>query len=159
MADTGIMPLFRPAPARATSPSPSPSRACIRDGARGPFTPPSTSSTAWRARPHGGRQRRLADYLTRLDFVVLDELRYLPFAQTGGQLLFHLISRLYERTSVIVTTNLGLRRMAGPRRCEAHRCNRRMGVMAGTSDRDRVGRRLRARFRTPSVFRGKESRA
>jgi DNA replication protein DnaC len=41
-----------------------------------------------------------------LDFVVPDELGYLPFAQTGGQLLFHLISRLYEQTSVIVTTNL-----------------------------------------------------
>jgi hypothetical protein len=39
---------------------------------------------------------RLADYLTRMDFVVLDELGCLPFAQTGGQLLFHLISRLYE---------------------------------------------------------------
>ena len=41
-----------------------------------------------------------------MDFVVLDELGYLPFAQSSGQLLFHLISRLYEQTSVIVTTNL-----------------------------------------------------
>ena len=53
-----------------------------------------------------GRQGQLADYLTRFDFVVLDELDYLPFAQTGGQLLFHLISRLDERTSIIVATNL-----------------------------------------------------
>jgi DNA replication protein DnaC len=54
----------------------------------------------------GGKQGRLADDLARLDFVILDELGYLPFAQSGGQLLLHLISRLCERTSIIVTTNL-----------------------------------------------------
>ena len=59
-----------------------------------------------RGRGRAGRQGRMADYLCRMDFVVLDELGYLPFAQSGGQLLFHLISRLYEQTSVIVTTNL-----------------------------------------------------
>ena len=53
-----------------------------------------------------GRAGRLADGLTRVDLVVLDELGYLPFAQFCGQLLFHLISRLYERTSIILTTNL-----------------------------------------------------
>ena len=52
------------------------------------------------------RQGRIADRLARLDLVVLDELGYLPFARTGGQLLFHLISHLYEQTSIIVTTNL-----------------------------------------------------
>jgi DNA replication protein DnaC len=53
-----------------------------------------------------GGAGRLAEHLMRLDFVILDELGYLPFAQSGGQLLFHLISKLYEQTSVIVTTNL-----------------------------------------------------
>jgi DNA replication protein DnaC len=47
-----------------------------------------------------------------MDFIILDELGYLPFAQSGGQLLFHLVSRLYERTSIIVTTKPCLRRMA-----------------------------------------------
>ena len=37
---------------------------------------------------------------------MLDELGYLPFSQDGGALLFHLISKLYERVSLIVTTNL-----------------------------------------------------
>jgi len=81
-------------------------RACIRDGARGRFCTAVDLVNRLETEARGGRQGRLADYLTRLDFVVLDELGYLPFAHTGGQLLFHLISRLYERTSVIVTTNL-----------------------------------------------------
>ena len=55
---------------------------------------------------HQGRTGKLAEHLSRLDLLILDELGYLPFARTGGQLLFHLISRLYERASVIVTTNL-----------------------------------------------------
>jgi len=81
-------------------------RACIRGGARGRFYIVVDLVNRLESETRAGRQGRLADYLTRMDFVVLDELGYLPFAQTGGQLLFHLISRLYERTSVIVTTNL-----------------------------------------------------
>ena len=53
-----------------------------------------------------GRGGKLAENLCRLDLVVLDELGYLPFSKSGGQLLFHLISKLYERTPLIMTTNL-----------------------------------------------------
>ena len=81
-------------------------RACIRDGRRGRFYTVVDLVNRLEAETKAGRQGRLADHLCRLDFVVLDELGYLPFALSGGQLLFHLISRLYEQTSVIVTTNL-----------------------------------------------------
>jgi DNA replication protein DnaC len=53
-----------------------------------------------------GKQGRLALSLMQMDLVILDELGYLPFSQVGGALLFHLLSKLYERTSVIITTNL-----------------------------------------------------
>lgn len=53
-----------------------------------------------------GRAGRLAHQLMHLDLVILDELGYLPFSQAGGALLFHLLSKLYEHTSVIITTNL-----------------------------------------------------
>ena len=81
-------------------------RACIRSGARGRFYTVVDLVNRLENEARAYRQGRLAEYLTRMDFLVLDELGYLPFAQTGGQLLFHLLSRLYERTSVIVTTNL-----------------------------------------------------
>jgi DNA replication protein DnaC len=81
-------------------------RACIRNGARGRFFNVVDLVNKLEAEARAGRQGRMADHLGRLDLVVLDELGYLPFAQAGSQLLFHLVSRLYEQTSIIVTTNL-----------------------------------------------------
>ena len=54
-----------------------------------------------------GKAGQIALKLMYVDLVVLDELGYLPFSQAGGALLFHLLSKLYERTSVLITTNLG----------------------------------------------------
>ena len=53
-----------------------------------------------------GKAGRMALSLSRMDLVILDELGYLPFSQAGGALLFHLLSKLYEHTSVVITTNL-----------------------------------------------------
>jgi len=83
-----------------------PIRSCIRSGARGRFYNVVDLVNRLETETRNGRQGRIAEHLTRMDFIVLDELGYLPFAQAGGQLLFHLVSRLYERTSIVVTTNL-----------------------------------------------------
>ena len=53
-----------------------------------------------------GKPGQLANRLVHADLVVLDELGYLPFSQAGGALLFHLLSKRYERTAVMITTNL-----------------------------------------------------
>lgn len=53
-----------------------------------------------------GRTGQIANRLMHVDLVILDEVGYLPFSQAGGALLFHLLSKLYERTSVMITTNL-----------------------------------------------------
>lgn len=55
---------------------------------------------------HDGKAGRIANALLRMDLVILDELGYLPFSQAGGALLFHLLSKLYEHTSIVITTNL-----------------------------------------------------
>ena len=54
-----------------------------------------------------GKAGRLANRFMHMDLIILDELGYLPFSQAGGALLFHLTSKLYEKTSLIITTNLG----------------------------------------------------
>jgi DNA replication protein DnaC len=53
-----------------------------------------------------GKAGQVAESRTKLDLVILDELGYLPFSASDGALLFHLLSKLYERTSVVITTNL-----------------------------------------------------
>jgi DNA replication protein DnaC len=81
-------------------------RACIRGGARVRFFNTTDLVNRLETESRQGRAGKLSEQLARLDLVVLDELGYLPFAQAGGQLLFHLVSKLYETTSIVVTTNL-----------------------------------------------------
>jgi DNA replication protein DnaC len=78
----------------------------VRTGARGRYFNTVDLVNQLEDEAHRGKAGTLAAQLSRLDLVVLDELGYLPLAQSGGQRLFHLVSKLYERTSVIITTNL-----------------------------------------------------
>lgn len=80
--------------------------AVVRAGARGRYYNVVDLVNRLEEETRLGKAGNLAGQLSRLDLVVLDELGYLPFARSGGQLLFHLVSKLYERTSVIITTNL-----------------------------------------------------
>jgi len=79
---------------------------CVRRGARARFFNVIDLVNRLEAEARAGHAGKLADQLTRVDLVVLDELGYLPFSQSGDQLLFHLTSKLYSRTSVLITTNL-----------------------------------------------------
>jgi DNA replication protein DnaC len=81
-------------------------RNLIKKGMRGRYFNVVDLVNQLEAEKLSGRGGKLAESLVRLDLVVLDELGYLPFSKSGGQLLFHLISKLYERTSLVVTTNL-----------------------------------------------------
>lgn len=80
--------------------------AVVRTGARARFFNTVDLVNRLEDEARQGKSGSLAAQLARLDLIALDELGYLPFARSGGQMLFHLISKLYEKTSVIITTNL-----------------------------------------------------
>jgi len=81
-------------------------RQTIRDGRKARFFNALDLVNQLEQEKLNNRGGRLVDRMGRHDLVVIDELGYLPFSKSGGQLLFHLISKLYERTSLIITTNL-----------------------------------------------------
>jgi len=80
--------------------------ALIRSHARGRFYNLVDLVNQLEREKQAGLSGKLAETLLRYHLIVIDELGYLPFSQAGGQLLFHLISKLYEHTSLIITTNL-----------------------------------------------------
>lgn len=81
-------------------------RAAIRQGKRARYFSVVDLVNQLDAEKRAGRAGRIGQRLGNLDVIVLDELGYLPFSADGGALLFHLISKLYERVSLILTTNL-----------------------------------------------------
>jgi hypothetical protein len=87
----------------AESPAPADRWQAGHDGAGRCATGP---EPAHRTEARAGHAGRLAELLMRLDFLILDDLGYVPFAQFGGQLLFHRVGKLYEQSSIIVATNL-----------------------------------------------------
>ena len=80
--------------------------AVIRAGPAAASSTSSISSTSSNRKRPPESSGRIVEALLRHDLIVIDELGYLPFSQSGAQLLFHLISKLYENTSIVITTNL-----------------------------------------------------
>jgi DNA replication protein DnaC len=78
----------------------------VREGARAKFYNLVDLSNELEREKMSGNGGKITDKLVRFDLVILDELGYLPFSKNGSHLLFHLISKLYEQTSVVITTNL-----------------------------------------------------
>jgi DNA replication protein DnaC len=82
-------------------------RQAIRNGYRARFFNLVDLANQLEQEKLAGKGGRLSDRLSRYtELVILDELGYLPFSKNGGQLVFHLLSHLYQRTSVMITTNL-----------------------------------------------------
>ncbi|WP_294262154.1 ATP-binding protein [Propionivibrio sp.] len=91
--------------ARRSNTPPLPCQDCLA-GQTGALLLPGGSGQLLEREKRDGKAGRIALSLLRMDLVILDELGYLPFSQAGGALLFHLLSKLYEHTSVVITTNL-----------------------------------------------------
>lgn len=78
----------------------------VRNGYRARFYNLVDLANALEQEKIAGNGGKIAAMLARFNVVVLDELGYLPFSKNGSQLLFHMTSKLYELTSIIITTNL-----------------------------------------------------
>ena len=104
--NAGAMSLSRPAQARRISLRRSASRPSSITASAFGSSPRSNSSTLLNKRSFRANRARSRPGSPHSDLVILDELGYLPFSASGGALLFYLLSKLYERASVIITTNL-----------------------------------------------------
>jgi DNA replication protein DnaC len=80
--------------------------ACCQQERRVRFTTAAELTNALVEAKHDGRLSRKLEQFARYDVVLLDELGYVPFDKAGADLLFGFIAKVYERRSLVVTTNL-----------------------------------------------------
>ena len=85
----------------------------MRPGQAGAVLPGDRAGDAAAGGPGGAAAGPAEAQLAKLDLLVLDELGYVPASKVGAELLFDVISTAYERTSVIVTTNLPFEQWTG----------------------------------------------